>query len=372
MNGKPDDPTGLRIAILGSRGIPARFGGFETFAEELAVRLTRRGCEVTVFCEQETADPPAEYKGIRLRYVRTPRLVGLRSVWSDLSALIACLRGYDHVYMLGYHAAFTFVLPRLLGVDLWVNMDGLEWRRTKWSGPARVYLRVSEALAVLFARHLIADAEAIGAHLVAAYPRSAKKIAVIPYGVEVPTNLDRGHLASWGLVAGGYDLIVCRLEPENHVLEIIRGHAATRGDCPLVIVGDHQSGTRYVEQLRREAGADVRFIGPLYVPQRLTALRAYCRVYLHGHSVGGTNPSLLEAMACGNRVIAHDNPFNREVLGGFGRYFADAAGVATQLDALADDAEATAAAMIARVREHYDWERITEGYLRAFRQGRTA
>lgn len=365
--------TGPRIAILGSRGIPARFGGFETCAEQLAVRLVRRGCRVTVFCEGGDTPAPAVYQGVRLRYVRTPDIVGLRSIWADLVAILACLRGYDQVYMLGYHAAFTFVLPRLFGVDFWVNMDGLEWRRAKWSHAAKVYLRLSEGLAARLARHLIADAGAIGSHLATCYPGCADKVQVISYGVEVPPPAPARLLDRWGLAPRCYDLVVCRLEPENHVLEIIRGWRAAQRACPLVIVGDHQNNSRYVQALLREAGEDVRFIGTVYEPESLVALRQGCRVYLHGHSVGGTNPSLLEAMACGNRVVARDNPFNREVLGDLGRYFSDADGVSARLGELAQDTvgETIAAAMIARVRERYDWDDITDRYIAVFSGDRT-
>ncbi len=368
MSGARDSLPSPRIAILGSRGIPAGFGGFETVAEQLAVRLVRRGCRVTVFCEGDGRGAATEYRGVRLRYVRTTKLVGLRSIWADLVGLLSCLRGFDRVYMLGYHAAFTFALPRLFGVDLWVNMDGLELRRSKWSRVARAYLRLSEALAAYLACHLVADAAAIGDHLATAYPRCARKVRVIPYGVEVPPPAPERLLRQWGLTAGGYDLVVCRLEPENHVLDIVRGHRMAGTGRPLVVVGDHASGTGYVDALLREAGDGVRFIGTVYERLPLTALRQGCRVYLHGHSVGGTNPSLLEAMACGNRVIAHDNPFTREVLGALGRYFSDADGVAARLAELDRDpaAETLGAAMIARVREHYDWERITEQYLHAW------
>ena len=188
------------------------------------------------------------------------------------------------------------------------------------------------------------------------------------YGVEVPPPAPVRLLDHWGLTPRGYDLVVCRLEPENHVLEIIRGWRAAQRAGPLVIVGDHRGESRHVRTLLREADEAVRFIGGVYEPESLIALRQGCRVYLHGHSVGGTNPSLLEAMACGNRVIAHDNPFNREVLGDLGRYFADADDVATRLRALAQDAadDLVATAMIARVRERFDWDDITERYVAAF------
>ena len=167
------DAPRRRVAILGSQGIPARFGGFETFAEQLSVRLVERGCEVVVFCEGSGHDAPKTYKGVQLRYVSTPSIVGLRSIWSDFMAILRTIRGYDRVYMLGYHAAATFLVSRLFGIDLWVNMDGVEWRRSKWSRLARIYLRLNERLAAYLGVHLIADSAAIGAHLARSYPRCA-------------------------------------------------------------------------------------------------------------------------------------------------------------------------------------------------------
>jgi len=195
----------MNIAILGSRGIPAEFGGFETFAEELAVRLVKRGCRVTVFCEDSQQYRQPEYRGVRLRYITTPSIVGLRSIWNDLVGIIACLHGYDVVYMLGYHAAFTFFLPRMFGVNFHVNMDGIEWQREKWSYFARAYLKISERLAVHWSAHLVADADAISDHLASAYPGSAYKLETIPYGATIPEDTAPDVLKEWGLAPGAYD-----------------------------------------------------------------------------------------------------------------------------------------------------------------------
>jgi glycosyltransferase involved in cell wall biosynthesis len=358
----------MEIAILGSRGIPAEFGGFETFAEQLAVRLVKRACRVTVFCEGSQGYQPAEYKGVRLRYVRTPKIAGLRSVWSDLVAMSMCLRGYDAVYMLGYHTAVGFFLPRMFGVNFFVNMDGLEWRRAKWKRFARAYLKISEWLAMRWSANLVADSGAINDYLSAAYPGNAHKLHTIPYGAEIPAEVAGDVVTEWGLTPCHYDLVVCRLEPENHVLEIIKGHTASDSDRLLVVIGDHQSGSDYVAELRSIAGDGVRFLGTVFDQNKLNAIRQHCRAYLHGHSVGGTNPSLLEAMSCGSCVIAHDNPFNREVLANQGIYFHNAEDVAAQVAAL--DARGVppqlGTALKERIRNVYDWERITDLYLQRF------
>ncbi|KPA17091.1 glycosyl transferase family 1 [Candidatus Magnetomorum sp. HK-1] len=358
----------MNIAIIGSRGIPAEFGGFETFAEELAVRLVQRGCQVTVFCENSQQYRQSVYKGVQLCHIRTPNIAGLRSIWSDLTGIVTCLQGYDVVYMLGYHTAFLFFLPCMFGVNFFVNMDGLEWQRKKWSSFIRAYLKVCERLAVYCVPHLIADAKAITDYLTSTYPGSALKFNTIPYGAIIPEDTDPDAVRELGLMPDTYDLVVCRLEPENHVLEIIEGYAASSSDRTLVIVGDHHSGSDYVDTLLQVAGDRVKFLGTIFDSYKLTVLRQHCRAYLHGHSVGGTNPSLLEAMSCGNYVIAHDNPFNREVLADRGRFFRDAEGVTKHIDDL--DARGISPefgkAMKERIRKKYDWETITDLYLQRF------
>lgn len=363
------DSKPLRIAILGSRGIPAEFGGFETFAEQLAVRLVERGDRVTVFCEKSQHFRGPHYKGVSLRYIYTPELSGLRSIWFDLVSILRTLRGYDVVYMLGYHAAFAFVLPYLLRTNFWVNMDGLEWRRSKWSKNAQRYLRAMEFLAARFARNLVADAQGIADYLASTYPTARDKTRVIEYGafpVDTPPNAD--SLTRFNLEPQEYFLVVCRLEPENHVREIVEGFLASDSPRRLLIVGDHTTGTDYVRTLLATADKQVQFAGTVFDQRVLTALRYHCRTYVHGHSVGGTNPSLLEAMACGNYVIAHDNVFNREVTQNLCRYFSTSEDLAARLNEIEREGIPgdVCARLKAKVRCYYDWGMIVERYHSAF------
>ena len=301
------------FAIIGSRGIPAEFGGFETFAEELAVRLVKKGVDVTVFCEYSQTYKDNSYKGVKLVYIKTPNIVGLRSIWFDIVNILKTLNGYDVVYMLGYNAAFAFVLPRLFRSNFWVNMDGLEWKRSKWSFFSKTFLRINEYFASKFAKLVIADAQGIADYLKTTYHISNKTV-MIPYGANLQEKMpDQNMVEMMGLVANEYYLVVCRLEPENHVLEILNGFINSNLSEKLVIVGDHRSGSDYVKQLLKRNDSRVVFVGTIYEQDHLEALRFYCKAYIHGHSVGGTNPSLLEAMAANNYVIAHDNIFNREV-----------------------------------------------------------
>ncbi|MGQ9724470.1 MAG: DUF1972 domain-containing protein [Tepidimonas sp.] len=364
----------LRIAILGSRGIPARYGGFETFAEQLGTRLVQRGVHVTVYAECDAAPPPdADYRGVRVRYRRRPRWGPASVIAYDCACLWDARRGYDLVYMLGYGAAWACWWPRVWGTPVWINVDGLEWARSKWSAAARLYLRLMEWVATRAATHLIADAEAIAQRFRQHYPRGAP-CTTIAYGADVvdPARVSTAPLAVWGLTPGRYALVVARPEPENHLLEIVQGYLQHNGDWPLAVVGDVSGATAYQRRLLALRSDRIRFLGGIYDPAVLTALRAHAAVYLHGHSVGGTNPSLLEAMACGSLIIAHDNPFNREVAGNVAWYFDTPAALCAALAALNAEAPESRARRRHQaqniVRRRYGWQRITDAYLDQMRR----
>lgn len=358
----------LRVAILGARGIPASYGGFETFAEQLATRLASRGHQVTVYAEC-TAQPVADavYQGVRVRSRRRPRWGAASVLAYDCACLWDARRGYDLVYMLGYGAAWACWWPRLFGVPVWVNVDGLEWARSKWGWGARTYLRCMEWMSTKVATRLIADAEAIAQRFRQNYPSGAPT-SFIAYGAElVPAEAaDSSVLSNWGLQANRYMLVVARPEPENHILEIVQGYLLHGGSWPLVVVGDVSGSTFYQRQLKALASERVRFVGSIYDTAQLQSLRVHAACYLHGHSVGGTNPSLLEALACGNWVIAHDNPYNREVARDAAEYFHTPAQLARSLGELVRRRAAQRAQRAQRARaivsEHYTWEGITDAY----------
>lgn len=358
-----------RIAILGSRGIPARYGGFETFAEELSVRLAAAGYTIDVFCETDRPAPDESYKGVRLIHVRRWRLGPLTTILFDIACLWRARKGYDVAYMLGYGAAFFCFLPRLWGTRVWINMDGVEWARSKWSYPARQWFKLMEWTAMRSVDNVVADAEGIKRHLQDRHG-SRRQCTVISYGA-YPVNAvpDPTSLGKWGLVSRGYFLIVCRLEPENHVLEFLRGFASSNSRRLLVVVGDNEPGRSYVSELAAVRDERIRFIGTVFDKEAITSLRFHCFAYLHGHSVGGTNPSLLEAMGCGNLVIAHDNVYNREVLGE-GGFFVDKVEGITAAIAKVEDPGFDSAAMRTmareRISENYSWEKITSKYEQLF------
>ena len=353
----------LNIAILGSRGIPAEFGGFETFAERLSIRLVEKGLSVTVFCESTQKYQKSSYKGVQLEFIRTPHIAGIRSIWFDIISIIKSLRKYDIIYMLGYHSAFFYFIPRLFGDNFWVNMDGIEWKRDKWSGPEKLFIWLMEYLAIKWSSVLVADADGMVAHL---YERGAikDKVVMIPYGADEIQEPNKEYLSAFNLSQDGYYLVVCRLEPENHVLEIVRGFHHSASDKQLVIVGDHEAGTAYIQRILDIKDKRVRFIGTIYNKPQLESLRYYCYAYLHGHSVGGTNPSLLEAMAAGNLVIAHDNTFNREVTGNKAFYFHDASQLANIINKIEEDRppEIISSYYKNLVLEKYNWDVIANAY----------
>lgn len=358
------DARPIRLAILGTRGIPARYGGFETFAEELSVRLAALGVDVTVYCEG--SERPQLYRGVRLEYVTAPSCGPLTTILFDARCLWRARRGFDVDYMLGYGAAPLCLIPRLSGTRVWLNVDGIEWARAKWGLLARSYFKLMEFLSLWAPDLVVADASAIADHLRSRH-RVRLPVEVIPYGAAVVTSApDPSTLDPWGLAPDGYYLVVCRLEPENHVREMVAGYLASSSNHPLVVVGDHRSGTSYVRDLVANAGGRVRFVGTVFDAAQLRALRFHAFAYLHGHSVGGTNPSLLEALGCGNAVLAHDNVFNREVARDAAVYFRNEHDMADcirtiELDTVARHNMQSAARNI--VERHYQWPDIAARYL---------
>jgi len=364
---RADPLAGVRLALVGSRGIPARYGGFETFAEELSLRLAARGAEVTVFCEGEPDSGPARLGNVRLEYVRARSLGPLTTVVHDVRSLWRARGRFDVVYLLGYGASFACRLARGRGTEVWINMDGLEWRRSKWGRAARAWLHAMEGCAGRRADRLVFDNRALANEVMERRGWRTVPYDVVAYGAPLARDeVDPSPLDALGLRPRGYHLVLCRCEPENHLLEIVRAHRRAWCERPLVVVSNTGSRTPYAERLLAHAGERVRFLGPIYEPDLIVPLRAHCHSYLHGHSVGGTNPSLIEAMGAGALVVAHDNPFNREVLGDAGLYFADEVGLQASLEALERieelQARAFREAARRRIAEAYTWPLVAERY----------
>ena len=359
----------FNVALLGTRGIPAAYGGFETFAEQLALRLVQRGHKVTVYAEAEAANlPDTWHSGIRIRHIQRPKWGPISVIAYDWRCLVDARAGYDLIYMLGYGAAWACWWARKFWRQkVWINVDGLEWARSKWGRIARAYLRIMEWVSSWAPSRVLADAQAIADRFERHYPDSAP-CSFIAYGASFieSDNFPVDMVNVWGLTAGGYVLVVARPEPENHLIEIIEGYRCSGIQWPLIIVGDVRPVTKYQCQLMNFSGENIRFIGGIYDSEKLTALRLHALCYVHGHSVGGTNPSLLEAMACGNLIICHDNVFNREVARDTAWFFSDVKQLSDRLKMIQSMSygERCTAGNRSKivVSTYYSWEKITDSY----------
>ena len=339
------DPRHLRI--LGTRGIPASYGGFETSAQQIALYLVERGWKVTVYCESPKGTKPCEDKWCGVHRVHVPaRFRGpLGSVLFDLESTLHAVVRDGLILTLGYNTGIFFVIYRLFGRRNLVNMDGLEWMRSKWSRPVQLWLRLNERLACLLGNHLIADHPEIEVHLRQYAP--ADKISMITYSAKPVTTADPTLLAKLGLEAGRFMLVVARPDPDNSPLEIVTAYSRKARGVPLVMLGafdpahsaDH---ARVIEA----AGDEVKFVGAIYDQPLLESLRFHALAYIHGHQRGGVNPSLVESMAAGTPVLALDNVFNRWTAGDAAEYFSDVDELDAHLTTIAEDA-----AMRTRMRE---------------------
>lgn len=364
------DRQPLGIALIGSRGIPARYGGYETFLEELGSRLVARGHEVTVYCRPRyTARHETVHKGVRL--VRLPTIptkhldTPVHTLLSVLHALLRSLRGrgYDAALVVNGANALFVPLLRLARVGTALHVDGIEKRRRKWGVLGRTVYALSERLACIVPNVLVTDAEVIRRHYLERYAADSWMIA---YGVDPQPPATVGVLDRLGLAPRGYFLYVSRFEPENHPLAVVRGYAQVAGALPLVMVGDAPYARDYIAQVRDAADPRVVFTGAIY-GDGYRELLGGALAYIHATEVGGTHPALVEAMGYGNCVVVNDTPENDEVAGGCGHRFRtdDPASLARALEAVLADPEAARAegrAAAARTAEVYDWAKVTARY----------
>ncbi|GGC16477.1 DUF1972 domain-containing protein [Cellulomonas carbonis] len=352
----------MRIALVGTRGVPARYGGFETCVEEVGSRLAARGHEVTVYCRRvEGEDDRAEHLGMRLVHLAAVRSRSLETL-SHTGLSVAHLARHGADAAIVFNAANAPWLPvvRAARIPVATHVDGLEWKRAKWGGAGKRYYRRAEALAVRWSDALIADAQGIQDYY---RERFDVPTDLITYGAPaVPQVSDR--LVELDLVADAYHLVVARFEPENHVDVIVDGYRRSGARLPLVVVGSDPYSDTYTAQVHALADERVRFLGGVWDQELLDQLYANARTYLHGHSVGGTNPSLLRALGAGTATTAFDVSFNREVLGASGRWFTTPEDVAREVELAEEDVAGTrrraAAALVEAAR--YDWDDVASRY----------
>jgi glycosyltransferase involved in cell wall biosynthesis len=329
------------VAIIGSRGIPATYGGFERIVDVFAPMLAKSGWEVFVSCEGKAGqEKMTSYKGVNLFYFPIrPFFRTVYEVLYDIYSLVWSSLRCDCIYILGYGAALFFFIPKLFFKPLVVNVDGLEWRRNKFNCVEKIILHVSERIAVMFADGVIADSLEIRNYLEKKYGREVvyisygadPEVSALCHGERLPEN--DFMLGNEELTRGNYWLAIARMELENNIHRIITSFLASGSDRKLIVVGDFSS-KKYEKRINdivksKDASGKVVLPGGIYDRNLLNTLRQNCFAYIHGHSVGGTNPSLLEAMSAGCLIAAHDNVFNREVGEGALLYFTDAADLAS-------------------------------------------
>lgn len=354
------------IRILGTRGVPAAHGGFETFAEHLALHLVSKGWEVIVYCQEEGSGPTFEDVWRGVRRVRIPIAQGgpKGTVLFDWKATLHASRSRDLCLTLGYNTAVFAAFLRLKGVHNVFNMDGVEWARAKWGVVAKTWFYLNDWAGCWLGNHLVADHPEILRHLNSRV--SKRKITMIPYGADVVESAPTEPVAALGLVPGEFVTVVARPEPENSLLEIVSAFSQRPRGCTLAVLGTYRPDENaYHRAVVDAAGSEVKFLGAIYDKSVVQALRFHSRAYVHGHQVGGTNPSLVEALGAGNPVIAHDNPYNRWVAGPSAKFFAGIDECSRCFDEALNDSAVLAtmrAGSLVRHKDAFTWPNVLDQY----------
>jgi len=360
----------VKVALMGTRGAPALYGGFETAVEEIGKRLAQRGYQVTVYC-RNPGQVITEYQGMKL--VNLPAIkhrMAETLSHTALSTAHAITKDHPDVCLLLNAGNAPLITPlKLAKIPTAIHLDGLESKREKWRGMGARYYTWAEKRAITAAQEVIADAQGIADHVKETYGRDCW---VIPYGAEV-LHPPADRLGELDLEKGNYNLIVARIEPENHIFEAVHGYLESGNAQPLVIVGSAPYADWYqgkiTHLINTNPNRDIRMVGGIYDQDLLNQLYGNASTYIHGHSVGGTNPSLLRAMGCGAPVLAFDCVFNREVTNEQALFWSDARELAAQFGSLdRTQLEAFATAGRQRITEFYQWEKVTDDYERLIKK----
>lgn len=361
----------LRIAILGGRGIPSTYSGTETFFIELAPRLVQRGHDVIVYCRRSLfRERPSSYKGVRLIYTPSLETKNFGTFTHTLSCMIDVLRRQvDAMLVTNVANSLHCVIPRLFRKNCAINVDGIEWKRGKWGPLGRWYFHFNAKMCGrILPRGIITDAYAMHKLYLEEFDTPS---ACIAYGGNIESSTKRELIRQYGLEPGQYYLIASRLVPENNAALIMEGFQKSNSRRVLAIAGDANYRSNFISELRARAGESVRFLGHVDSAEHVKELHCNCYAYIHGHMMGGTNPALLKALGYGNCILAHDNPFNAEVLGEYGLLFADPEQLADRIRLLEEKPELAhdfRRRAPDRIRTVYNWERITDQYEELFYQ----
>lgn len=360
----------MKIAIIGTRGIPNSYGGFEQFAEYLSVGLVNRGHSVTVYNVHFHEYNQSEFRGVTIKKIYSPeKQIGAAAnfIYDYLCLKDALKQDFDIIYEAGYHSnAPSYYLLKKDSPIVITNMDGIEWKRTKWSYFTRKLIRQLEKLAVRKSDYLVSDNTAIQEYYKKEFGVESFYIA---YGADLVTQFEQNIVSAYNIAVQQYFLLVARLEPENNIEIILDGYILSEDSRPFLVIGNAE--TKYGKFLQKKfSNKNIRFLGGIYNKNVLDSLRYYSALYFHGHSVGGTNPSLLEAMASEALIAAHDNFFNKSVLNINALYFVnvkDVASIINGLDLLENTSKAKFKINNRReIENYYSWEFIISQYENLF------
>lgn len=363
---KPELDGRRTVRVLGTHGVPAAYGGFETAAENVGLFLRDQGWRVIVYCQVQGSGAITEdtWNGLERVNVPVDREGWLGTSQFDFRSILHASRLRDVCLTFGYNTAVFNTLQRVKGIPNVINMDGIEWSRARWGKVKQTILWVNERIACWVGNDLIADHPVIEEYLATRARRS--KLTTITYGANAVDSASTAPVIAHGLKPGGYLTLICRPIPENSILELVRGFSLTRRGHTLAILGNYTPESNDYHRAVVDAASDeVVFLGALYDPDEVAALRFHSSGYLHGHTVGGTNPSLVEAMAAGNAVIAHDNPYNRWVADSGALYFQTAEDAALRIGQIIDDLPLRGrlgAASRQRHAEEFTWQHVAGQY----------
>ncbi len=353
----------MKIAILGTRGIPNHYGGFEQFAEYLSIGLAQRGHDVTVYNGHTHPYQEPEFQGVKIKHIYDPEnKVGTAGqfIYDMLCILDTRKNDFDIILQLGYTSSSVFFDLHPKKSIVVTNMDGLEWKRTKYSLKVQKFLQWAESLATKKSDFLISDSIGIQNYLKNKYN---KKSVYIPYGSYVVNSFDESTCKEYGVEKYNYDMLIARLEPENSIEIILDGVACSSVKRKFLVIGKHE--TRYGEYLKDKFKneTNIIFVGGVYNQSKLDDLRCFSNIYFHGHTVGGTNPSLLEAMGSKALICANKNEFNSAILGDDALYFHSIKEVKNVIETMKkDDYSEYIKNNIKKIKELYEWDTIINQY----------
>ena len=352
----------MKLAILGTRGIPNYHGGFEQFAEYFSVYMVNKGHEVYVYNSHSHPYQERKYQGVNILHQNDPedKIGTFGQFIYDLNCIKdARKRDFDIILQLGYTSSSVWgpLLPSTAVVV--TNMDGLEWKRSKYNGLVQKFLKSAEKWAIKTSDFLVSDSIGIQNYIKKQYEKDSEYIA---YGAEVFDLPDANPLKEYGVTEGRYNMLIARLEPENNIETILDSVVLAKEKTPLLVVGKHN--TKYGFYLKKKYALEngIRFLGGIYNLQTLNNLRYFSNIYFHGHSVGGTNPSLLEAMASRCLIFAHNNIFNKSILGEDAFYFENKDDIVEMLYQTKAMNQQKVSNNIDKIKDEFTWDRINQKY----------